>query len=322
MIEYNQNKNLISAVKFFFHKLDYKKEVKNFLLLIIGSYLSAVAINVFYLPFYFTMGGISGIASIINYAIGSDFIGIGALTFILNIPIFYLSYREFDLNFTIRSLIGTMVFSIAVDHGATFMNSWVEVLTKDILNFRPDLTIFAITGGIIFGIGLGIIFMAGYTTGGADILCFVAKKYIKNLSLGSIVYIFDFIIIAATLFVFDSEKTGSPFILAIYSIISLLVVAKAIDMVLEGINMIRVAFIISDKSDEIAAKILYELERGCTGLKSTGLYSKKDRNTLFCVLPIKEINQLKKIVADIDDKAFIIVSHAHEVLGEGFEKTI
>lgn len=302
-----------------FYKLNWKKEAINFLYLVIGSFLSGIAIDLFYVPFRFTMGGISGLGAIILYVLGDQYIGLGLLVFLLNIPLFFLSYKQFGTAFTIKSGIGTFFFSFAIDLVNPFVQGIVQELLGGLTGNAIDYSLYAIVGGLLFGVGLGIIFMSSYTTGGLDIVAFWVKKHVKKLTLGTIVYILDFIIISLTLITFKKSETGSPFILVLYSVLSLLIAAKTIDVVLEGTRNVRVAYIISDLSNEIKAKILKDLDRGVTILKGEGGFTGQNKNILMCVLSTKEILKFQNLVSSIDPRAFLIVVPAHEVLGEGFE---
>lgn len=286
--------------------------------LFFGCLISALAINIFYVPFNFTMGGVSGVAAIIFYITGGA-VPFGLLVFLINIPLFILGLREYSLRFVWKSLVGTFIFSVAIDTTAAFMRRWAETLLLPIQNQRPDPLIFAIFGGILFGVGLGLIFLGGYTTGGADIIAVILNKHIRHLSLGQIILIIDvFIICLSLIFHAPTETTGSPVMLALYSFLSLFVSTKAIDIVLGGFDFTRTAFIISDHSEEISTAILQQLDRGVTALQGRGMYSKQTKQVLLCVLSNRQIAALREVVASIDQNAFVIVSDAREVYGEGF----
>lgn len=287
-------------------------------LVFLGSFLSALAINMFYLPFQFTMGGVSGIAAIIHY-LSDGAVPVGTLNFLINIPLLYLAFKDMGLRFLWKTLVGTFLFSLTIDLFAPTMNDWLSILVQQNSGQMPEMFLFAIVGGILFGIGLGFIFMGGYTTGGCDIVAVYFTKRIHSLSLGQIILIMDAIIISLTLIVPpDSERPVAPILLAMYSFLSLYVSTKAIDLVLGGFNFSRAAFIISDKSEEISTAILEVLDRGCTALKGRGMYTRKDKNVLFCVLNNRLLPKLKETVSAIDPSAFIVVTDARDVYGEGF----
>lgn len=309
---------LSNHLKDFSWKTFLKKEGKNFILLTLGSLLAALAVNMFFIPFQLTMGGISGLALIMVHLVPFLPLTIGAWIFIFNLPIFYLSYRQFGKLFTFKSFIGTFFFSACIDLTAPFFTPLASELTR---GADPDFLLISLVGGAAFGIGLAIIFIAGFTTGGTDVVAFLIKQKIKGLSTGVIIYIIDFLIISSNFILLENQATISPLRLGLYSFLALGITAKSIDFILEGLNVIRAAYIISDKAEEIAQKVLSELDRGITGLNGKGMYTKAEKTVLLCVLSTKEIIALKKLVSDIDPQAFVIVSPAHEVLGEGFESS-
>lgn len=292
---------------------------RELLLLIIGCLICALSINVFYLPFEFTMGGISGIAAIIYY-LTMGIIPFGTLTFLLNIPLLILGLREIGYRFIWKSLIGTFAFSAAIDLTAPFMKPWVQVLTAPLASGNPpDPLLFAIVGGIIFGVGLGLIFLGGYTTGGTDILAVFVNRKLPTLSLGQIILLIDVVIITGTLLVPHNHQTMHPFLLAMYSFLSLFISTKAIDLVIAGLDFSRTAYIISDHSEEIARAIMQELDRGVTALHGKGMYTSEEKLILLCVLSNRQIAKLRELVSAIDSHAFVIVGEAREVYGEGFK---
>lgn len=301
--------------------IDYKKEAKNFVLLTFGALLSALAIHMFYKPFDLAMGGVSGISLIMVHLFHFIPLSIGMWIFLLNLPIFLISFKEFGPRFTLKGLIGTFFFSACIDLSTPFFSPLAQELKKTLHGVLPDFTMISVVGGALFGIGLAIIFLAGYTTGGTDMIVFVIRKHFKSLSTGILIYILDFIVISLSMLLLNNTEAGSPLVLALYSFLSLFITAKSIDFILEGVNIIRAAYIISDKADEISQKVLSELSRGVTGIHGKGMYTQNNKTILLCVLSTKEIPHLKKLVASIDERAFIIVSPAHEVLGEGFEES-
>lgn len=291
--------------------------IRAYILLIAGSFISAAGINMFYLPFGFTMGGLSGIAAIVYYLTGG-FLPFGTLTFLLNIPLLILGLREISLRFIWKSLVGTFAFSFAIDISDPFMRVWIKQLTTPINGQMPDPLLFGIVGGIVFGIGLGFIFRAGYTTGGTDILAVFFNRKFPNISLGQIILIIDVVIITMTLIVPHEGVTTSPVLLAMYSFISLFISTKALDIVISGLEFSRTAYIISDHSEVIGEAIMTNLQRGVTALKGRGMYTKTDKTVLLCVLSNREVAKLREIVSSVDNKAFVIVGEAREVYGEGF----
>ena len=163
------------------------------------------------------------------------------------------------------------------------------------------------------GLGLGLVFRSGATTGGTDLAARIVHRFIPNLTMGQTLLFID-----SSVIIFAAIAFGS-FQLGLYAIVSLYVSSKVIDAILEGVNFAKSVLIISDKSDEIAHRIMKDLDRGVTALKGTGMYTGKDKQVLLCVLQRSQIPALKEIVKSVDDKAFVILTEIREVLGEGFQ---
>ena len=296
--------------------------MREILYLLIGGFAAAFAVNVFFIPVKLTMGGLSGVASIIFQLTGQGtFLSFGVLFILLNIPVMLIGWRMISLRFIWRSLIGSIVYSIMIDLSAPTLQIWFSTyINRPLEGGAPDPLIYGLFGGVLYGIGLGLIFRGGFTTGGTDILAAVIKRRHKTLSMGQFIMIFDAIIVMASVVAYRDD--GSPAILlAMYSFIAMYLTSKSIDVLLEGFDFIRAAYIISDKSQTIADRILKDLQRGVTSLKGKGMYTGQDRDVLLCVLSKKQIPDLKAIVSEIDPSAFVIVVEAREVLGEGFGNT-
>ena len=173
------------------------------------------------------------------------------------------------------------------------------------------MTLAALFAGAFIGIGLGIIFKYGGTTGGVDIIARLAHKYV-GWSMGKTMFMFDAIVIIVSILTYLSYREG------MYTLVAVFIGAKVIDFMQEGAYAAKGATIISDKNDEIASKILSEMERGATFLKAVGSYTKVERNVLYCVVAKNEIVKLKNIITSVDPHAFVAVSDVHDVVGEGF----
>ena len=291
-------------------------------MLLLGSLLAAVAVNVFYVPIRLTMGGVSGIVSIIYQLTGrGEFLPFGVLFTILNIPLFILGWRFVHLNLVWRSLVGTVVYSVLIDLTEPALQSFFSAyLDRPLGGGAADPLVFCLIGGAVYGSGLGLVLRAGYTTGGTDILAVILRKKTSFLSIGQFLLILDALIVLASAIAYIKQPEPG-ILLALYSFISLYISAKGVDIVLEGFDFCRTAYIISTKSDAIAVDIMQNLDRGVTELKGRGLYTGQDRDVLLCVLSARQVPQLKNIVAEIDPAAFVFVHEAREVLGEGFERS-
>jgi uncharacterized membrane-anchored protein YitT (DUF2179 family) len=273
-----------------------KKIIYDFVWITIGTLLLTLSLDLFLAPNRIAPGGISGLAIVLQYIFGWP---VGAVILLINIPLFIISIKILGTGFGAKTLYSTMLLGVSVD-----VFSFLKPLTYD-----PMLA--AVYGGIIMGLGLGIVFKYGATTGGTDMAAMTIHKYVPFLSVGRILLIIDFIIIVLAGIVFTPE-------LALYALATEFLGIKVIDIVQEGTDYERIAIIISDKYEDISKSILYDMNRGVTELKGVGAYSKKDKNVLLCVVTRNEVTNLRELVKKADPAAFVILTTAHEVMGEGF----
>lgn len=268
----------------------------DYAMIIIGSFIMGFSIKNIYEPVNLVTGGVSGIAIIFKNLAG---IPLWATNTVLNIPLFLVSWKLKGWRFIKRTFIATTALSISL-----YILPEMNFLTDDLL-------LAALFGGIISGIGAGMVFLAQATTGGTDMLASLLQIIWKHYSIAQIMQVIDavVVILGATIF-------GIRY--ALYAMIAIFAVSKISDGMLEGMKFAKQAYIISEKSPEIAEVLMARLDRGITGIEATGMYSGKQKKMLYCVVSKKEIVQLKAIVAEVDPEAFVIVSDAREVLGEGF----
>lgn len=290
------------------------KVLKDYLWIIAGSIITAAAINLFLVPYKIAPGGVTGIATVIYYLSGNRF-PVGATMLILNVPLFLFGMRFIGGKFTIRTLFGTVFLSAVIDLAQPYTDFFTSHYLSRLDNIatNPDYLLYSIFGGFFMGVGLGLVFRSGATTGGTDLAARIVHHFIPHFTMGQTLLFIDSCVIIFAAVAFNS------FLLALYAIISLFISSKVIDAILEGVNFAKAVFIISDKSDEIAKLILSELERGVTALKGTGMYTGIDKQVLYCVLQRGQIPLLKQLVKKTDPKAFVILTDIREVLGEGFQ---
>ena len=279
-----------------------KFEIKSYLIellqLIFGTILMAVGISLFLLPNKLSSGGFTGIATVFYYLFKWK---VGTVIFLLNLPLFILSYFKIGKDFFFKSLIGTLVLSISVNY--------LEVV-QPITN---DKFLDCIFGGIIIGIGNALILRVNGSTGGTEIVTGIIRAYAPKFKASNIIRIFDISIVALNVIVFKEIEIG------LYSAIAIYMSTKMVDLIFEGTNFNKMMFIISEKYNEIASKIQNNMERGTTGIYSKGMYANKDRMMLLCVVSRNEVIKIRQIVNKIDPEAFIIISNVREAFGEGFK---
>ncbi|PFN25754.1 YitT family protein [Bacillus cereus] len=279
-----------------------KLKMRNIIFIFIGSAIFSFGIVNINIENHLAEGGFTGITLLLYFLFKFD---PSYSNLILNIPIFFIGWRLLGRTTFLYTLIGTFSVSLFL---------WIfqryEVLNLH-LNLQNDMTLAALFAGAFIGIGLGIIFKYGGTTGGVDIIARLAHKYV-GWSMGKTMFMFDAVVIVVSILTYLSYREG------MYTLVAVFIGAKVIDFMQEGAYAAKGATIISEKNDEIAAKILSEMERGATFLKAVGSYTKVERNVLYCVVAKNEIVKLKNIITSVDPHAFVAVSDVHDVVGEGF----
>ena len=266
---------------------------------ILGAFIMALAVALFLLPNELTSGGFSGIATILYYTAKFP---MGATILALNAPLFIMAGFKIGKSFFAKALIGT-----------TSLSLFIDVLDK----YQPltnDRMLAAIYGGILTGIGTAIILKSNSSTGGSEILSILIKRRNKKFQTGQLITIIDAIIVITNAIVFKNIEVG------LYSVITIYLMGLMIDIIFEGIFFSKLLFVISDKNDIIAKEIETKISRGVTGLYGKGMYKEKDKMILMCAVSRNDIAKMKKLIMDIDDSAFIIVTNSREVLGAGFKR--
>lgn len=261
--------------------------------------LMAISINLFLQPNSFAPGGVSGISIILNQAT-NGFIPVWLANLALNIPIFISGIIILGRTFGTKSLYGILSLSFFI----WFIPS---VRTTD------DLLLAAVFGGVIMGLGVGIVFKSGGTTGGSDTLGLLLNKRFPGIGISKFMLIIDSIVVVGSGVVTKNLETP------LYSMIVLYVSSRVIDLVLNGLGYAKAVHIISDEPEKIGKSILANLNRGVTVLKGKGFYTGKDKEVLLCIIGRSQVVKLKDLVNDIDKRAFVMVTDATEVLGEGFK---
>ncbi len=272
-------------------------KIKGLLSVVAGTIIIAVALDVFLVPADIAPGGVSGFAVIANHLTG---LPLGIFILALNIPIFIMGFRYFSRGFMLFSAFGMLLLSTFTDAFAAFPR-----MTEDVL-------LSALYGGALLGLGIGIVFAAGCTTGGTDIVAQVLRKKFPFVSVGRFVLLIDAVIVGLAGFVFGKWEV------ILYSSLALYISTVVIDLIVEGGASAKVAYIISDRQQQLADCISTELERGATVLHGSSFYSGDEKMVLLCVVHRYEVAKLKNIIKEVDQKAFVIFSDAREVLGKGF----
>ena len=277
------------------------KTLQAYALLLLGALVQALSMRLFLVPGQLVSGGISGLAQIVNHFLR---VPIGLMVFIGNIPLFLLGWRFLGgSRFAFRTAAAVALFSVLTD---------LLVFLIPAQGVTPDNFLNAVFGGVLLGIGLGLVYRGGGTSGGSDILGRILNHRL-GISISQAYLITDTIVVLAGGFAFSWEK-------ALYGMVVIYVSGLAAEMISEGSGIFRTAIIITEKSDLVAVEIMKLLERGVTVLSGTGAYTGMNRPVLYCVITRSEVNQLKQLVKEIDPKAFMVIGVTHEALGEGFKQ--
>ena len=277
--------------------------LKNALMITVGSAMFALGFDLFLEPCGINCGGVSGIAMLIVYAFDTKWLTVGVLSALINIPLFFCGYKAIGKGFFFGSLLGMAVTSVCFDLFARI----IPVPTMD-----PLLA--SLIGGVCVGAGLGIVFVAGASTGGVDIVARLLKLRFRNFPIGKIILIMDLCTAVATGLVYG-EFTNT-----LYSAITLYLSSVMVDKVVYSMDYAKVALIISDQYEDMAAAIDGTLARGVTLLQGQGFYCRKDKYVLLSAVKRQQLAELKELVISIDPSAFIILQDARQVLGDGFKR--
>lgn len=276
----------------------FKQILKEILETILGALIMAAGVSLFLLPNQLSSGGIAGVATIFYYLLN---IPMGTVIIAINIPLFLFSMYKVGKMFFLKSTLGTVAMSVFID-----LLDKIEPLTN-------DRFLACIYGGILLGLGTTLLLKAESSTGGSDLISYIAKKYKPTVRSGNIIVIIDIIIIALNVIFFKEIEIG------LYSAIAIYIMGKIIDIFFEGINFTKLMIIVSNKSEEIAKQIDKKVARGSTGLYGKGMYTNENKLILMCAAYRKDVARIKIIAKEIDPKSFIVITNSREVVGQGFK---
>jgi uncharacterized membrane-anchored protein YitT (DUF2179 family) len=293
-------KKTSSSIHSFLSQIEFRsRDLWDYVLILFGALIQAFALRLFLIPAELVSGGISGLAQLFHHYTAFP---IGMMVLLGNIPLFILGWQYLGgPRFVIRTILSILTFSIFTD---------VLVFFLPAQGVTNDLVLNTIYGGLVLGIGLGVVYRGRGTSGGSDILGRILNRRF-NMTISQAYLITDSLVVLGAGFVFGWTK-------ALYGLVLIYVSGLAAETALQGTNVIRSAMIVTTQTDEIAQAIMSDLERGVTILSGTGAYTGEPRNVIYCAVSRMEINRLKILVHDIDPKAFMVIGHAQEALGEGF----
>ncbi len=275
-----------------------KSDIKSVILIVLGAAIAAAGVSFITYPNGIVSGGATGIAQIVNTLTG---LPVGVMTVILNVPLFVLAWKKFGIRFILGSLLGMLTSSLFIDLFAS-----LELVLTD------DLLLTAVYGGLIKGLGYGLIYTTGATGGGSDIAARMLRRRYPYINFGTISLALDAAVVIAYALVVHHYDT------AMYTVITMFVSSRVVNLLLYGAMNSSVCYIITIKPREIADAIGEQLRRGATLLKAEGAYTGEERFVVLCAIKKQQIAALKKIITAIDERSFVIVTESHEVFGQNF----
>ena len=281
---------------------NHKKEIiEAYIQILIGSVIGAAAYPMFLVPNNIAPGGLTGVATILNYLWGWP---VGIVSLLMNIPLFLIGYRTMGKVFAFRCLVATLLFSVLID-----------ILPLQPVKVEPvlDPLLGTLFGGVLLGLGLGLILRGGATTGGTDMVARMVHRRFNFITVGMFLFALDFLVVIAAAFTISGEK-------ALYALINIYVCSRVIDGVIVGFGGNKACFVMTGAWENVTRRVMNEIGRGVTYLEARGAYSGKSQPVVMCVTSRQEMTALKRIVQEEDEKAFMFITEAHETLGEGFSR--
>ena len=268
----------------------------SYILIAVGVFAMAVAINYFFSPNTIAPGGVTGFAVVVEELIGIE---IYLINLIINVPLFIFGAKALGKVTAIKTLYATFLLSF-----------FLKILPPIVLTH--DMLLSSIFGGVLAGAGLGLVFKFGGTTGGTDLAGAMINDKYPHFSVAGSMMMIDLLVVAF------AGIVGKNIEISLYSVIAMFTTVKVIDLVLEGVGYVKAFYIITNMPDEIGDKLMLDLNRGVTSLQGKGMYTKENKEVLLCVVSRSQFSQVKEVVKSIDPNAFVMVTEMSEVLGEGF----
>ncbi len=278
-----------------------KKEGKNLVLLLVGILIYDIGTHAFVEPAQVAPGGAIGVALLVNHLTN---LPIGMMTMATNIPLLILAWFYLSRRFAVTTAVTTALSSLVLD-----------VLVAPLCPvYTGDRFLCSLYGGVVIGVGMALIFLAGTTTGGSDILGYLLQKKRPQMSIGRALLLVDGIVLVVSIFVFGNIDA------ALFGLVTLFAQTKVIDGIIYGGEVSTMATVVTKKPEAIAERVIVDLDRSATLLKAQGAYSKEDTTLLLCTVRKSQFPRLKRIIYEVDPDAFMMATETSEVLGFGFKE--
>lgn len=284
-----------------------KKGLKIFLdyyCIVLGTFILAFAINTFLVPCKISTGGVSGIATVLKISCG---VPLSITTLVINVALFLFGFKTLPKSSILKTVVGILLFSGFLQLTDSFMPKFVD-------NIKEDIWVCSIFGGVLVGVGVGLVVLREGSTGGSDFAALMLNKIMPHISVGTFIMIIDTAIIVV------SGIVLGDYLIIFYSVVSLFISNKITDLILVGGDRGRSVYVVSKKSNEIAVRVMNELERGVTSIHSRGCYEGYEGEMLMCIVRTKEVPKILSIVREVDSSAFTVISEVKEVRGLGFKE--
>ncbi|MFC0214829.1 YitT family protein [Paenibacillus chartarius] len=281
------------------------ENLRNLVMIALGTAVYAFGLHYFVISNKLMEGGLTGVALLLNYALGFP---PSITTLVLNIPLFLIGWKAFGGRSMLYTIFGTVSLSFflwIVER--TIERGWIVPFTT-----TQDFILATLYAGVTIGIGLGIVFRYGGTTGGADIIARIGYKH-RGWSMGQIILLIDILVLGTSLLYIPKEKV-------LYTLVAVFITSRIIDYITEGAQSAKAFMIVTTIAEEMADKITAQMDRGVTIMPARGAFSKQHKEIVYCVISRSEVRTLQKLALSIDPRAFIIISDVHDVLGEGFKE--
>ena len=276
--------------------------VTDFLFWVVGSLFYSAAVNVFSVPNNISLGGLTGIATLLKYSFGTP---VGLMVFVMNIPLFIIAWKMIGVKFIVRTFIASSMTS-----------AFIDIFAKYFPHYTGDRLLAAIFCGLFCGLGLAIIFVRDATTGGTDIVAKLVHIKRPNISIGRVILACDALVVISAGLVFRNFES------MLYAAIAIFVTSRTVDYIIYGTGHGKMLLIVTKKADEISKEITSTMGRGVTILPVKGGYTGEEKSMLVCAIRSHEIAKINKIIKQTDENAFMIITEAGEILGEGFTKPV
>ncbi|MEL7609847.1 MAG: YitT family protein [Bacillota bacterium] len=282
------------------NKVRLRERVADIAALVGGTAMIAAGLAVFTIPNNIAPGGVSGLATAIAYATGWP---VGMLTLVLNIPLWIAAWRMFGVKPLVRTMIATALLSLLIDG-----------FTPVIFTYSNNVLLASVMGGACMGLGMGVLFLRGFNTGGTDLLMLLLRKRFAHIPMGKLLMMLDACVVLIAVLIFRDIE------IALYSGVAIFCAGKVVDALMQGVDFAKVLLVITDDGEAVAQYLMRATGRGVTVLPARGAYTGEQKSMLMTAVRRGEVTQTLKAIKQADPRAFVILHNATEVHGEGFKE--